>query len=77
MLLYKENAANCHGIKSNRPLLIRNKKYTYVNHCGKYTEHVRNDLFTRSEIGCKNHVMLIYEILQLCKASLLAGIIVN
>jgi hypothetical protein len=79
MLLYKENAANCHGIKSNRSLRIRNKKYTYVNHYGKYIEHVRNDLLTRREIGCKNHVMLmrVYEILQLCKASLLAGIIVN
>lgn len=52
MLLYKENAANCHGIKSNRPLHIRNKKYTYVNHYGKYIEYASNDLFTCSEIGC-------------------------
>jgi hypothetical protein len=47
---------------------MRNKKYTFVNHYGKYIEHVNNDLFTDSEIGCKNHVMLIYvyEIMQLC-----------
>lgn len=65
MLLYKENTANCHGIKSNRPLRFRNKKYTYVNHCGEYIEYVSIELFTCSEIGCKNHVMLIYEVMQL------------
>ena len=73
MLRYKENAANCLGIESNRPLLIRNMKCHY----GKYIEHVSNDLFTRSEIGCKNHIILIYKVMQLCKSSLLAGIIVN
>lgn len=65
MLLYKENAANCHRIKPNRPLRIRNKKHTYVNQYGKYVEHVSNELFTRSEIGSKNHVKLIHEEMQL------------
>jgi hypothetical protein len=47
MLLYIENAANCHGIKSNRPLRSKNKKYIYINNHGKCIERVNNELLIR------------------------------
>jgi hypothetical protein len=49
MLLCIENAANCHGIKSNRPLRSRNKKYIYINRHGKYIERVNDKLLTRKK----------------------------
>jgi len=49
MLLCIENAADFHGIKSNRPLRFRNKKYIYIDHHGKYIERVSNELLTRKK----------------------------